>query len=117
MTSERIGRVRTGTVKAGDVLHGYVVTGFGRTWVASDEDNGAYGAGPGERVEVCYAYGERVSAAVAAAPAGQLRLAQMRDEMERLDAMTMYDAGSTRKYNAIRERVAKLGREIASLSA
>lgn len=66
--STRIAQIKAGTKRLGDVLGGYRITGFGQAWVVDDEDNCAFGAAPGERVRVCYAYGEpaQVEAALAA---------------------------------------------------
>lgn len=59
--STRIAMVRAGSVKIGDTLQGFVVTGLGRVWTLDDEDNCAVGAAPWETVRVCYAYGEKAA--------------------------------------------------------
>lgn len=61
--STRIRQVAVGRYKLGDELDGHIITGFGRSWKLDEEESCAYGAGPWERVEVCYAYGEKKDAA------------------------------------------------------
>jgi hypothetical protein len=61
--SVRIRQVTVGSYQVGDELGGYVITSFGRSWKLDEEESCAYGAAPWERVEVCYAYGEKKGAA------------------------------------------------------
>ena len=116
--SERIGQVVVGQHEVGDIVHGHRVTGFGRAWTLQDEDLCAVGYAPGSTVLVCYAYGEPAAPEAAAAtnPA-DARIAQMRADLDRLEAIDIYSAGSTRKYNAIREQARRLEQEIETLTA
>lgn len=111
---QRIGTIRVGTVKIGDTLHGCVITGFGQSWIVSDEDNAAFGAGPGERVRVCYAYGERVAApSVAVAPLS--RADEIRAQIRR-NASQMEIVGA-RARRDLTWKNAALERELESLTA
>lgn len=60
--SERIRQVVVGTVKVGDIIDGYRVTGFGRSWAPQDDEHNAGYSTETWNDRVCYAYGEKVGA-------------------------------------------------------
>lgn len=108
--SARIRQVAVGSFNVGDELDGFRITGFGRSWKLDEEESCAYGAGPWERVEVCYAYGEKNAAPVDPKNA---RAAAIRTQLEKNRVAMQYCGSKNRReYQAANER---LEAELASL--
>lgn len=103
--SARIKAVTVGTVKVGDIIDGYRVTGFGRAWTPADDEHNAGYCQETWNDRVCYAYGERVAGAAVTASAGSSE--SIRAEIASLEVQRVWGM-PTRQYRALGDRIAFL---------